>query len=214
MLRRLMSGIVVAAALASLGGCATRHYTSYQDFEVATKPGGARCELQQGDYRLSFKTPATLRLQKSADKIAINCRQGEFMVGSATVEPSRLPMAQMDVLQGVPGRAFYIYDASVLIRLTEEPAMVDAAPTENVQIKSESVPGSKSVVLPPMLPRKKGSLETFMESAPAKKTPSSTMKSVKPAPVKAPVPVKPVSSGAASKPAAVTPKATMSPIPD
>ncbi len=187
--------------LSGLGGCVTRHYTSFQELSVATKPNGARCDMVQGDYKLSFKTPATFRIQKSDDEIRISCRQGEFMIGSTTLTPSKGSMDRLDVLQGVPQRAFYNYDAMVTIPLTEEPAKVDAAPTDAVVIEAEPGESSKQVVLPPMKPKRKGSLETFMGSAPTKKSPSATS-AVKPA------------STTPAKPVTTTSKTRMAPIPD
>ncbi|MDE1174156.1 MAG: hypothetical protein PW790_10890 [Parvibaculaceae bacterium] len=213
MVSRQAVNALVLVLLSGLGGCVTRHYTTFQELSVATKPNGARCDLAQGDYKLSFRTPATVRIQKSDDDIAISCRQGEFMIGSTTLTPSKGAMDRLDVLQGVPQRAFYNYDAMVTIPLTEEPAKVDAAPTDAVTIEAEpgSVAGAKPVVLPPMLPKKKGSLETFMGSAPARKSPAAAP-AVKPASV---TPAKPAAAKIRTlKSTPAAPKASMAPIPD
>jgi hypothetical protein len=110
---RALRAVLVAAALASAGGCATISRGVTQDIQVATAPAGARCDLKDAEgKRLDgvAVTPGYVRVRKGLQSYVVHCQRAGFLDATSTLEPNMdggavgsLTMGAFSGLQGTTG---------------------------------------------------------------------------------------------------------------
>jgi hypothetical protein len=128
-IRRAASILLVAAA-ALAGGCATVVKGTTQEISVATDPAGAACELKMAGASLGSigSTPGTLQVKKGQGNIEVFCKKAGYADASGTVSSSLEGWTFGNILLGgvigvvidASSGALHEYESEIYVKLTPD----------------------------------------------------------------------------------------------